>query len=234
MEAPQKLSKFREGLSNEENLVLEYQLRVLNYLKPYLLNQFRLEEELGHFVKMKEGENPTFGYDVAVNDVLLKVLKEYNFQGELYSEESGLTKFGEQNEMIVTDPICNSSFFRRGFRNVASGVTFFRDENFIAGALTDFGSYTICLANNERVLRLMPLDDNSLLVKKALASRQNDLEKAFIVLMLYSKTHRLMTLEKSDILRQLPLLVEVLGDQPNWARLTQGYVDAFLNPFRGG
>lgn len=228
----QSLVEFKKNLSAPEKIVLEFQLKTLNFLKPYLLNQFRLETELGKIVNVKEDGNKTFDYDLATNNFLLETLREHDFRGELYSEETRWTKFGDAEEIIVSDPICNSSLLRRGSRNVASGVNYFRKNQFIAGALTDFGSLTICLADEKRVLRLL-LDGESVLVQEARVSGETDVAKAFTAFSLYSDDRRREVLAQSQILEKLPLVMEVVGGQPFWAKLTQGYLDAYLNPFHG-
>lgn len=227
------LIELRASLSDRERILFDIGLSLSRYLQPFLANQFRLEEELGKVIGVKSNHNTAFDYDAHANVLVIEALRAREYQGELYSEETRRTSFGKAPEMIVVDPICNSTLLRRGFRDIASGITWFSRGRFAAGILVDFSTGILCLADDERVLRILIQDEKRVFVQPAEVTKTKDLDSALIAFSLHGRPHRESVLSRSTILETLPSIVEVIGGQSNWARLAQGSIDAYLNPFYG-
>jgi myo-inositol-1(or 4)-monophosphatase len=119
------------------NLAVSAARAIASAIRPLISDTAQIPE-LGVITSYKGNGHTAHAIDLKAEEILFEALKRADYDGTVYSEESGLVRMGNQPRIIICDPYCNTTLTFRGFRESAVAVyEFTREGNFTAGAIAD-------------------------------------------------------------------------------------------------
>lgn len=196
-----------------------------------LTNYQLFTEQLTRMVKVKEGNNEQFDFDVQLDEMIKKSLAAHKITGAIFSEESGFFEIpGEKRYRVVYDPFCNSSLASRMFREGALGLSVFTDDYiFITAAILDFQTGLFALVEDETTHFYQVQTGEEVTMHSKLPTA---LEEAWVVYTLEKPDERSQITPGNDIFT-LPKRVILSSGHMYWLKLAAGLVDAYLDPIGG-
>jgi len=112
-------------------------------------------KERGLWVSKNPYNDDTFRVDVAAERAALNAIRDLGFRGTVISEESGVTRMGEERQIIILDPL-------DGSRNALKGVPFYsasiaiaegnKFKDIVAAGVMDLARGIIIRSKGEYVL----------------------------------------------------------------------------------
>ena len=202
----------------------------LDYMHPNLSNYQKFSRALSKQVKIKEGGNIQYSFDIELDKIVKNKIEEFNITGRIFSEESGFSEFGEKKYRVVYDPFCNSSLASRTFHEAAIGISLFSyDYEFITSAIMDFQTGIVAIVENSITNFYQIQSKEKIEFNKA----QNEtLENSWIVITLENQKEREHINEASEILKRAKRII-ISSGHIYWLKLATGAIDAYLDPFGG-
>lgn len=198
------------------------------------------KSDLGQVMKFKKGEDPQFGFDVAIHELLVRRIEAEALNVRLYSEENarGWSTHGTGADLVVVaDPFDQSATSIRDFHqgsvaicaldgrcrfkacaigDLNTDMTYFADES--GARLMEDTSPDSHDASEEKVYELEP-------------SRVRCLKDAWVVLPGMCQKRRALAC-RSSVTSGASRWLNLDGAL-NLARVAAGQIDAYLDPFVG-
>lgn len=215
---------------NISNFIASVFKESFSFVNPYLSNYSLFSAKLSKEVKTKKGGNIQYNFDIELDSLVKKTLKEFNITGSIFSEESGFFENGEKRYRVVFDPFCNSTLASKTFLEAAMGISIFSyDYEFITSAILDFqtGIYGVI---EDGVTHFYQIQNEKEL--KFTSSDKKRLENSWIVLTLESAEGRKRVSEVKKIFENSKRILIGSG-HIYWLRLAMGMIDGYMIPFRG-
>lgn len=214
-------------------IALEFIAKAQSKLLPFIRSQRDIQKELGVVVEDKGGGHYAYQIDEFANKVLFEILKEYNLNCRVFSEEGGWSTLGDNPEYyVICDPYCNTSLTMNSFREsaVAICITDLSGE-LVSCAIGDLQIDRIFYADQTGAY-LWELNNKGQWLKSVMqVSNTQKLEEAFVVASLLKQSRRLQV-STSSFYHKAKIFHGVDG-AIMIGRLAAGNIDAYLDPFKG-
>lgn len=201
-----------------------------DYMRPSLSNYQEFSKTLSGQIKIKEGGNIQYSFDVELDKIVKNKIEEFDITGRIFSEESGFFEFGESKYRVVYDPFCNSSLASRTFHEAAIGISIFSyDYKFITSAIMDFQTGIVAMVEDGKT-NFYQIQSKE---KIEFNETQNEtLENSWIVITLENQKEREHTNKASEILGKAKRII-ISSGHIYWLKLATRTIDAYLDPFGG-
>lgn len=199
-------------------------------MRPILSDYASFTREMSRVVRVKEGGNIQYSFDVAIDGIVKENLVKFGVTGRIYSEESGFFDNGPSRYRVVYDPFCNSSLAARAFHDAALGLTVFSyGYDFIASFVMDYQTGIVAAAD-ERGTRFFQVQTQENIAFDN--PPRAKLEDAWVVLTLENRAERGGIDMVGSVLDNAKRILVGSG-HIYWLRLAAGLVDAYADPVGG-
>ncbi|MFA7319632.1 MAG: hypothetical protein WC022_03515 [Parcubacteria group bacterium] len=200
------------------------------FMQPYLTNYSEFSRVLSKETQVKEGGNIQYNFDLELDGIFQKKIREFGIGGKIFSEESGWNEWGEKKYRVVCDPFCNSSLASKTFLDAAIGISIFSyDYRFITSAIMDYQTGIVGMIEDgktnfyqiqtkEKIVFDIPVKDK--------------LEDAWVVIALENRKTR-EDIDKARHILDKAKRIIINSGHIYWLRLAEGTIDAYLDPFGG-
>ena len=179
---------------------------------------------LGEITEDKGGGHTAHKVDDVAERVLFDALRRHGFQGQVFSEEAGLVRLGDEPRMIVCDPYCNTTLTFHGVRESAVAVYEYTVEGeFRSGAIADIQIPRVVWATSDTGAHVSSMHGDT---SPATCSAIERVEDAFLVVSLLKRNRR-----QDPPLKLLggPKLLGTVDGAIVAARIAVGEVDGFVD-----
>ena len=174
--------------------------------------------------KDKGGGHLAHRIDQVAEANIFRLLREREFSGTVFSEETGSVKFGSGESLFVTDPYCNTSLTFRGIRaSAVTGFEFDSRADMISAAIADVQVWRTLAYSRTSGSRIV-WEDGTLSQSKLAQTER--LSQALVVMSLLKRKRR--DYLASPIARECDQLLTVDGGIVA-LRICSGEVDAFVD-----
>lgn len=163
--------------------------------------------------------------DTQAEDILFQCLREAGYNGQVFSEESGLKKLGTADTIIVCDPYCNTSITFRGFRESAVAVyEYSLSGEFLSGAIADLQTARIIYATAQEATQIRGIAGGSPV--SAQPSPVKRVDEAFLTVSLLKRKRRASL--PTTLVKDAAMITTIDGAVVA-ARIASGSVDGFVD-----
>lgn len=199
-------------------------------INPSLNNYSDFRTSLSRKIRVKEGGNEQFEFDVALDRLFLGELAKLDGGARIFSEESGWSGPESAAYTVVFDPLCNSSLASRTFLDAAVGMTFFSGSGiWLAAVIMDYQTGIIAVAQPGETKFWQVQTGQEIHFERTIADR---LEDAWVVLTMENQAERSHLAEAESLYSRSRRLISSSGHL-YWLRLAEGMIDAYADPFGG-
>lgn len=216
---------------NISTIALEYTKLVQDNLLELMMNQEKLELQLGQRTKIKTQEHTAYLVDDFSNNILFELLNQYSeFNWQVFSEETGWTNIGNGKIRLkaICDPFCNTSLAMRGFRESAVAICITDDKNeLISCSIADLNIKRIFYVDKLKSVILNPGVNGQWTETEMHVSKTQNLKNAFIAISAL-KAKRRQKLTERRIFHEAGQIT-ILDGAIYIARMASGYLDAYLD-----
>jgi fructose-1,6-bisphosphatase/inositol monophosphatase family enzyme len=192
-----------------------------------------LERDLGGVVADKGDEHFAYEVDEYANRILYDVIGEYDIKCHVFSEEGGWRKVADHPQhLIICDPFCNTALAVRGFREAAVAICITdAGGEFIACAIGDLQIERVFYADSTGAHLWEPDRRGVWRAAPMAVSRVRSLDEAFVVTSLLKRERRVRAVSEPFYVKARA--VHGVDGAIMIGRLASGYIDAYLDPFKG-
>jgi fructose-1,6-bisphosphatase/inositol monophosphatase family enzyme len=212
--------------------LLDLSKRSFELMHEPLTNYELFSQKLSERIRVKEGGNEQFDFDVELDKLVQRTLAQHGITGWVFSEESKVFEIpGAKRFRVVYDPFCNSSLASRTFREGALGISIFSyDYDFLAAAILDFQTGLVGLVTAGQKTKFYQAQTGQMVgIDRPAAT---SLDEAWVVLTLEDQAERSHLAAAEPLLRQAKRIIDSSG-HIYWLRLAAGFVDGYADPFGG-
>jgi fructose-1,6-bisphosphatase/inositol monophosphatase family enzyme len=212
-----------------DNLTLRIALQIQREMLPLLVEPERVRQ-VSDVTMHKTDEHTAHRIDALAEAILQRRLAEDMFLGMCFSEESGWSRFGDGEDVLVCDPYCNTTLTFHGMRESAVAASLLRPGSNCQIAVADLQMRRVAWLD-DGLVRLSTVDGDNLIdtrVVQLLGAGQ--LADAFVVISTLKRKRRATV---PIGLWRRPRLVTAVDGAINVVRLLAGEVDAFVDPVVG-
>lgn len=218
--------------SKIEEFIFAVFFEAFNFINPYLADYSAFSKTLSKEVKVKDGKNIQYNFDLELDKIFKKKIEEHGISGRIYSEESGFYGWGDQKYRVVIDPFCNSTLASRSFHEAAAGISVFSyDYKLLASAIIDFQSGIAAIMGKDNA-EFYQIQNNKKI--KFNFSQPRDLKNSWIVVSLETHERR----NKNNLVKAKNIIensgrIIINSGHIYWLRLAAGLVDGYVDVFKG-
>lgn len=200
------------------------------FMSSNLSNYRAFSKSLSKQIKVKEGGNIQYSFDVELDRIIKNKIKEFNISGKIFSEESGFFEFGDNKYRVIYDPFCNSSLASRTFHEAAVGISVFGyDYSFITSAVMDYQTGIVAIVEGDKTNYYQIQTSEKIIFDNP---AHDDLKNSWVVVALESQENRKGLNKLTEILQKSKRII-VSSGHIYWLKLATGFVDAYLDPITG-
>lgn len=215
-------------------LVVDFCTTAQSQFQPLLHHHLEFEKSLSTVTHDEGGEHLHYHFDQVAHEILVEAVERNQIDAHVFSEETGWFTVGARPALtVVCDPFDNSSLAARSFRDSSVAISV-ADEScqFLASAIADLSSSSIFYADTTGARIIYPSGPDAVRSSTVMhTSSVTKLKDAFVAVSSVKQSRR-RALAKSQILTE-PKLFHSLDGAIFIARLAAGYIDAYLDPYKG-